>query len=48
MGVHAPDPLPTRVELNRDGFMIDPDTHTSVAHRSDSSLKDIDLGDDVT
>ena len=42
---------PTVVELNRDSFVIDPNTRSTVdldQHRSDSSLEDLDLGDEVT
>ncbi|MBV9196871.1 MAG: hypothetical protein JO168_22265 [Solirubrobacterales bacterium] len=42
---------PTLVELNRDSFVIDPGTRSTVdldQHRGDSSLEDIDLGDGVT
>ncbi|MBV9197708.1 MAG: hypothetical protein JO168_26530 [Solirubrobacterales bacterium] len=41
---------PTLVELNRDALVIDRNTRSTVdldQHRGDSSLEDLDLGDDV-
>jgi hypothetical protein len=40
---------PTLVALNRDAFVLDGDTGTSVelqAHRGESDLADLELGDD--
>jgi len=50
VGVHPAILSPTLLALNRDSFVIDLDTRSTVAlehHRSDSSLRDINLGDDV-